>query len=48
MLSTLEIAIANCVEVFHKYYFTTETKDTKLTWIYSLDTCNINGKIDAM
>ena len=45
MLSTSKIA--NCVEVFNWYYSTTETKDSKLTWIYSLDTCNSNGKFDV-
>lgn len=31
------------VEVFKEFY-QTKTKHRKLTWIYSLGTCNINGK----
>lgn len=34
-----------CVEVFREFY-QTKTKHRKLTWIYSLGTCNINGKFD--
>lgn len=35
-----------CVEVFKEFY-QTKTKHRKLTWIYSLGTCNIIGKFDA-
>jgi cullin 1 len=35
-----------CVEVFKEFY-QTKTKHRKLTWIYSLGTCNITGKFDA-
>ncbi|XP_071698690.1 cullin-1-like [Rutidosis leptorrhynchoides] len=34
-----------CVEVFKEFYQTI-TKHRKLTWIYSLGTCNVNGKFD--
>lgn len=34
-----------CVEVFREFY-QTKTKHRKLTWIYSLGTCNINGKFE--
>ncbi|KAK4372574.1 hypothetical protein RND71_007958 [Anisodus tanguticus] len=34
-----------CVEVFKEFY-QTKTKHRKLTWIYSLGTCNINGKFE--
>ncbi|CDP03526.1 unnamed protein product [Coffea canephora] len=34
-----------CVEVFKDFY-QTKTKHRKLTWIYSLGTCNINGKFE--
>ncbi|KAG9134398.1 hypothetical protein Leryth_023789 [Lithospermum erythrorhizon] len=34
-----------CVEVFKEFY-QTKTKHRKLTWIFSLGTCNINGKFD--
>ncbi|CAB80750.1 putative cullin-like 1 protein [Arabidopsis thaliana] len=34
-----------CVEVF-KGFYETKTKHRKLTWIYSLGTCHINGKFD--
>ncbi|KAL0371417.1 UNVERIFIED_CONTAM: Cullin-1 [Sesamum angustifolium] len=34
-----------CVEVFKEFY-PTKTKYRKLTWIYSLGTCNINGKFE--
>jgi cullin 1 len=33
------------VEVF-KAFYETKTKHRKLTWIYSLGTCNINGKFE--
>ena len=35
-----------CVEVFKEFYQTI-TKHRKLSWIYSLGTCNINGKFEA-
>jgi hypothetical protein len=35
-----------CVEVFKEFY-ETRTKHRKLTWIYSLGTCNINAKFEA-
>ncbi|KAL0389605.1 UNVERIFIED_CONTAM: Cullin-1 [Sesamum calycinum] len=34
-----------CVEVFKEFY-QTKTKHRKLSWIYSLGTCNINGKFE--
>ena len=34
------------MEVF-KGFYETRTKHRKLTWIYSLGTCNINGKFDS-
>lgn len=34
------------MEVFKEFY-QTKTKHRKLTWIYSLGTCNINGKFEA-
>ncbi|THG01111.1 hypothetical protein TEA_024981 [Camellia sinensis var. sinensis] len=38
-------ALVKCVEVFREFY-QTKTKHRKLTWIYSLGTCNINGKFE--
>ncbi|OEL38156.1 Cullin-1 [Dichanthelium oligosanthes] len=35
-----------CVEVFKEFY-ETRTKHRKLTWIYSLGTCNISAKFEA-
>ena len=35
-----------CVEVFKEFY-QTKTKNRKLTWIYSLGTCNIFGNFNA-
>lgn len=35
-----------CVEVFKEFY-ALKTKHRKLTWIYSLGTCNISGKFEA-
>lgn len=35
-----------CVEVFKEFY-ETKTKHRKLTWIYSLGNCNINGKFES-
>ncbi|KAL0367698.1 UNVERIFIED_CONTAM: Cullin-1 [Sesamum radiatum] len=37
--------MVKCVEVFREFY-QTKTKHRKLTWIYSLGTCNINGKFE--
>ncbi|KAI7748685.1 hypothetical protein M8C21_000334 [Ambrosia artemisiifolia] len=37
--------MVKCVEVFREFY-QTKTKHRKLSWIYSLGTCNINGKFD--
>ncbi|OMO49804.1 hypothetical protein COLO4_38370 [Corchorus olitorius] len=37
--------MVKCVEAF-KGYYATKTKHRKLTWIYSLGTCHINGKFD--
>lgn len=41
----LPAEMVRCVEVFKQFY-QTKTKHRKLTWIYSLGTCNINGKFD--
>ena len=38
--------MARCVEVFKDFY-SEGAKQKKLTWIYSLGTCNIIGKFDA-
>ncbi|KAL5724122.1 Cullin-1 [Ranunculus cassubicifolius] len=38
--------MVKCVEVFKEFY-QTKTKHRKLTWIYSLGTCNIIGKFVA-
>ncbi|RRT78997.1 hypothetical protein B296_00008753 [Ensete ventricosum] len=35
-----------CIEAFKKFY-DSSTKNRRLTWIYSLGTCNINAKFDA-
>ncbi|XP_077240736.1 cullin-1-like [Tasmannia lanceolata] len=37
--------MVKCVEVFKEFY-QTKTKHRKLTWIYSLGTCNIKGKFE--
>lgn len=37
--------MVKCVEVFKDFY-ETKTKHRKLTWIYSLGTCNISGKFE--
>ncbi|KAE9602152.1 putative cullin protein, neddylation [Lupinus albus] len=37
--------MVRCVEVFKEFY-QTKTKHRKLTWIYSLGTCNIIGKFE--
>ncbi|PKU66120.1 cullin-1 [Dendrobium catenatum] len=41
----LPAEMVKCVEVFKEFY-QTKTKHRKLTWIYSLGTCNINGKFE--
>ncbi|KAJ0802147.1 putative cullin protein, neddylation [Helianthus annuus] len=41
----LPAEMVKCVEVFRDFY-ETKTKHRKLTWIYSLGTCNINGKFE--
>lgn len=41
----LPAEMVKCVEVFKEFY-QTKTKHRKLTWIYSLGTCNIIGKFD--
>lgn len=38
--------MVRCVEVFKEFY-ETKTKHRKLTWIYSLGNCNINGKFES-
>ncbi|KAM0998396.1 hypothetical protein ACFX13_008265 [Malus domestica] len=38
--------MVKCVEVF-KGFYETKTKHRKLTWIYSLGTCNVTGKFDT-
>uniref|UniRef100_A0A5B7BPQ6 Cullin-1 n=1 Tax=Davidia involucrata TaxID=16924 RepID=A0A5B7BPQ6_DAVIN len=42
---SLPAEMVKCVEVFKEFY-QTKTKHRKLTWIYSLGTCNINGKFE--
>ena len=42
---TSNLSQVKCVEVFREFY-QTKTKHRKLTWIYSLGTCNINGKFE--
>ncbi|KAE8665461.1 Cullin-2 [Hibiscus syriacus] len=41
----LPAEMVKCVEIF-KGFYETKTKHRKLTWIYSLGTCHINGKFD--
>ncbi|KAG6474185.1 hypothetical protein ZIOFF_068109 [Zingiber officinale] len=41
----LPVEMVKCVEVFREFY-QTKTKHRKLTWIYSLGTCNINAKFE--
>ncbi|KAB2016301.1 hypothetical protein ES319_D08G087100v1 [Gossypium barbadense] len=41
----LPAEMVKCVEVFRGFY-ETKTKHRKLTWIYSLGTCHINGKFE--
>ncbi|KAH0660876.1 cullin-1-like [Solanum tuberosum] len=43
---SLPVEMVKCVEVFKEFY-QTKTKHRKLTWIYSLGTCNINGKFES-
>uniref|UniRef100_A0A7N0UQR0 Cullin family profile domain-containing protein n=1 Tax=Kalanchoe fedtschenkoi TaxID=63787 RepID=A0A7N0UQR0_KALFE len=42
----LPAEMVKCVEVFREFY-QTKTNHRKLTWIYSLGTCNINGKFET-
>ncbi|KAF5736967.1 cullin-like protein1 [Tripterygium wilfordii] len=41
----LPAEMVRCVEVFKEFY-QTKTKHRKLTWIYSLGTCNLIGKFE--
>ncbi|XP_027769672.1 cullin-1-like isoform X3 [Solanum pennellii] len=41
----LPTEMIRCVEVFEEFY-QTKTKHRKLTWIYSLGTCILNGKFE--
>ncbi|KAK9086507.1 hypothetical protein Syun_028901 [Stephania yunnanensis] len=41
----LPAELVKCVEVFKDFYHT-KAQRRKLTWIYSLGTCNINGKFE--
>ncbi|KAJ1395195.1 Winged helix-like DNA-binding domain superfamily [Sesbania bispinosa] len=41
----LPAEMIRCVEVFKEFY-QTKTKHRKLTWIFSLGTCNISGKFE--
>ncbi|KAJ8499127.1 hypothetical protein OPV22_009679 [Ensete ventricosum] len=43
---TLPDEMIKCIEAFKKFY-DSSTKNRRLTWIYSLGTCNINAKFDA-
>ncbi|KAL9260269.1 Cullin-1-like protein [Drosera capensis] len=42
----LPAEMVKCVEVFKEFY-QTKTKHRKLTWIYSLGICNVNGKFES-
>ncbi|KAJ0092241.1 hypothetical protein Patl1_25099 [Pistacia atlantica] len=42
----LPAEMVKCVEVFREFY-QTKTKHRKLTWIYSLGTCNLIGKFET-
>ena len=42
----LPAEMVKCVQAFREFYHA-KTKKRKLTWIYSLGTCNIIGKFDA-
>ncbi|CAI0466803.1 unnamed protein product [Linum tenue] len=41
----LPVEMVKCVEVFREFY-QTKTKHRKITWIYSLGTCNLIGKFE--
>ncbi|KAJ8470418.1 hypothetical protein OPV22_024761 [Ensete ventricosum] len=41
----LPAEMVKCVEIFREFY-QTKTKHRKLTWIYSLGTCNLIGKFE--
>ncbi|KAG5579959.1 hypothetical protein H5410_050586, partial [Solanum commersonii] len=43
---SLPVEMAKCVQVFNEFY-QTKMKHRKLAWIYSLGTCNVNGKFDS-
>uniref|UniRef100_A0A2N9HEX2 Cullin family profile domain-containing protein n=1 Tax=Fagus sylvatica TaxID=28930 RepID=A0A2N9HEX2_FAGSY len=43
---SLPTEMAKCVQVFKEFY-DSETKHRRLTWIYSLGTCSINGKFET-
>ncbi|KAK4568020.1 hypothetical protein RGQ29_003684 [Quercus rubra] len=43
---SLPTEMAKCVQVFKDFY-DTQTKHRRLTWIYSLGTCNINAKFET-
>ncbi|XP_064990913.1 cullin-1-like [Musa acuminata AAA Group] len=43
---TLPDEMIKCIEAYKKFY-ESSTKNRKLSWIYSLGTCNINAKFDA-
>ncbi|KAI5059113.1 hypothetical protein GOP47_0025432 [Adiantum capillus-veneris] len=43
---TLPAEMVKCVETFREFY-QTKTKHRKLTWIYSLGTCNVFGKFES-
>nr|XP_018682167.1 PREDICTED: cullin-1-like [Musa acuminata subsp. malaccensis] len=43
---TLPDEMVKCIEAYKKFY-ESSTKNRKLSWIYSLGTCNINAKFDA-
>lgn len=45
IIQLISLFQVKCVEVF-KGFYETKTKHRKLTWIYSLGTCHINGKFD--
>ncbi|XP_044486592.1 cullin-1-like isoform X13 [Mangifera indica] len=42
----LPAEMVKCVEIFREFY-QTKTKHRKLTWIYSLGTCNLIGKFET-
>ncbi|XP_057440709.1 cullin-1-like isoform X2 [Lotus japonicus] len=42
---TLPLEMAKCVEVYKNFY-ERDARKRKLTWIYSLGTCNISGKFE--